>query len=136
MGQPLEITDFSFRHTASRADDCYTFTLTREEEGTRLVAEELFLRGRTADVLLGEEVLTRLGELLGKYHVEQWDGFDAGSGCVLDGSSFELQMTLADGTTVHAKGNNRFPDHYSEVYSPLWQLFSDWMEQHGQAAQP
>ena len=130
-GEALEITSFSFRRTASYADGCYRFCVAREEGGVRLYAEELFLGGRVADTMIGEEILKRLGELAGTYHVDRWDGFDKSKSAVNDGSSFTLEITLADGSTISAHGNNSFPEYYPEFSAAVEQLHSELMEQYG-----
>ena len=130
-GEPLELTSFSFWHTASFANDCYQFTVTRQESGCLLSAEELFSGGRVAEAVAVEpSVLEQLGTVAGKYRVDLWDGFDENNKHVMDGSSFTLEMTLSDGRTVTARGNNCFPDRYSEVYSELHPLYESLMERY------
>ena len=129
-GEPLNITSFYFSHSASMMDDCYCFNITRGEEGTHLYAEELFSGGRMVDTIIDGTVLEQLGELSGTYHIDQWDGFDKSSGSVMDGSSFTLEITLADGGTVSAHGSNRFPAYYSEVSSVIRALYTELIEQY------
>lgn len=130
-GEPLNITSFSFSHSGSMANDCYTLELTREENGTHLYAEELFSNGRIANVVLEEDLLNGLGELTGMYYVNRWNGFDKSKSGVMDGSSFSLDITLADGSTISAHGNNSFPKNYSDVYSEILALYTNLMEQYG-----
>ncbi|MBR4870361.1 MAG: hypothetical protein IKU12_06235, partial [Oscillospiraceae bacterium] len=40
-GEPMDITVFSFSHTASNAEECYRFQVSREGDEVRLYAEEL-----------------------------------------------------------------------------------------------
>lgn len=130
-GDPLDITAFSFYHTASFAGGCYCLELTREESGTHLYAEELFSGGRIVDAMLEDDTLEQLGELAGTYRVDRWDGFDKSNKRVMDGSSFTLSITLADGSTISAHGNNAFPENYSDVSSAVQTLYSKLMETHG-----
>lgn len=129
-GPPMEITAFSFYHTASWAEDCYCLELTREEDGVRLYAEELFSGGRVAETMVDGDVLEQLGELAGTYHLEDWNGFQESDSHVLDGSSFSLDITLADASTISAHGNNSFPRHYSEVSSAVRVLYDDLMNRY------
>ncbi len=131
-GEPLELTAFSFSHSGSMANDCYTMELTREENGTHIYAEELFSGGRIADVVLEEDLLTGLGELMGMYYVDRWDGFDKTNSMVRDGEGFSLSLTLADGRTVYAHGSNCFPKNYTEVFSEIRPLYNDLMEKYGE----
>ena len=130
-GEPMEIAAFSFYHTASWTGDCYCLELKREADGVHLYAEVLFSGGRIADAAIPDDVLKQVEELAGTYRVERWDGFDKSSKHVMDGSSFELYITLADGSTLSARGNNKFPEGYSEVSSAIRTLYNELMEQHG-----
>ena len=129
-GDPLEITAFSFYHTASSTDGCYSLTLTREESGTHLYAEELFSGGRIADAMLADDALEQLGELAGTYRVDHWDGFDKNNKRVMDGSTFTLSITCSDGTTISAHGNNAFPENYADVSAEIRTLYDELMAQY------
>jgi len=124
----LEIKQFSFMHTASYMKGCFRLELTREEDGTHLYAEELFSGGRIADAKIGNDVLDRICELAGEYRVDLWDGFDENAKNVQDGSNFALDITLADGSTISARGSNRFPAYYSEVSSEIRTLYGELMQ--------
>lgn len=128
--EPLDITAFSFHHTASFADGCFVLKLTREESGTHLYAEELFSGGRIVDTTIEGDALEQLGELAGTYRVDRWNGFDKSNSRVMDGSSFSLDVTLADGGTISAHGNNSFPENYSDVSSAIKTLYYELMEQY------
>ena len=126
----MDITAFSFQHGASLADECYLFKLTRDGDSVRLYAEELFSGGRIVDTMIEDDVLDQLGELMGTYHVDRWDGFDKNNKHVMDGSSFTLSVTLADGSTISAHGSNSFPENYSDVSSAILTLYYELMEQY------
>ena len=126
----MEITSFYFSHTASSTDGCWCLQLTLEESGTRLHAEELFSGGRIADTVIEDNVLEQLGEVMGAYHVDRWDGFDKKNKHVMDGSNFYLSITLADESTISAHGSNSFPENYSDVLSVIRSLYSELMEQY------
>lgn len=129
-GKPLDITSFYFSHTASSTDGCYCLQLALEESGTHLYAEELFSGGRIVDTMIEDNVLEQLGEVMGTYHVDRWDGFDKKSKHVLDGSRFTLSVTLADGSTISARGSNSFPENYSDVHNHVQTLYAALMEQY------
>lgn len=129
-GEPMDITAFSFQHGASLADECYLFKLTKDGDSVRLYAEELFSGGRIVDTMIEDDVLDQLGELMGTYHVDRWDGFDKNNKHVMDGSSFTLSVTLADGSTISAHGSNAFPDNYSEVSDAIRTMYETFTEQY------
>ena len=130
-GTPMDIKEFSFHHTASVATDCYRFELKRSDGEVHLYAEELFLNGRIVDTEVDENLLARLGELAGTLGVADWDGFDKTSKRGSDGSSFTLNITLTDGSTISAHGSNRFPDNYSLLYAEVNALYVELMELYG-----
>ena len=68
-------------------------------------------------------VLEQLEMIAGKYDLVSWDGFNESSSDVLDGSAFSLSMTLADGRTVDAQGNNAFPGWYNEAASEIMDIY-------------
>ena len=130
-GEPMDITVFSFSHTASNAEECYRFQVSREGDEVRLYAEELFYGGRVADTAIDAAVLEQLGQLLGTYGVAGWDGFDKSKRNVRDGSDFALEILLEDGSTVSACGGNAFPENYAEVLPEIRGLYRELMDKHG-----
>lgn len=48
-----------------------------------------------------------------------------------DGTSFSLNMTLADGQTVSAHGTNTFPTGYGEVCETIRALYRDFIPEEG-----
>lgn len=129
-GIPMEVIFFSFQHTASNTGDCYYFKVTRQENGIRLYAEELFSSGRIADTVIQEPVLEQLSALAAQYRLDRWNGFDKNKKNVRDGSSFTLNMELADGGTISAHGNNAFPENYSDVHSFVRALYQDLLDRY------
>ncbi len=126
----MEVIFFSFRHVASNACDCYRFEVIRQENGIRLYAEELFSGGRIADTIIQEPVLEQLSALAAQYRLDRWNGFDKNKKNVRDGSSFTLNIELADGSTISAHGNNTFPENYSDVHSSVWSLYQDLIDRY------
>ena len=129
-GEPMDITAFSFQHRASYADGCYLFELKRTDEGTHLYAEEQFSNGRVADAMIDDSALEQLGRLAGDCRIDRWDGFDETNKRVRDGTGFALNVTLADGSTISARGSNAFPGNYSEVCSGIEALYVQLMEEY------
>ena len=89
--------------------------LTRTPEGTRveLNHEEVYQEQA------GPELLEQAKAILEEYGVGGWAGFSGHDPNVLDGSSFRLEATLADGTRIEAHGENKFPPNYRDVMSAL-----------------
>ena len=105
------------------AEDCFVFTVRQVEEDVILSLEENFSGGVVLDGPVDPAVLEQLELIAGKYDLVSWDGFNESSSGVLDGSAFSLSMTLADGRTVEAQGNNAFPGGYNEAESEILQIY-------------
>ncbi|MBQ8108189.1 MAG: hypothetical protein IJ129_05525, partial [Ruminococcus sp.] len=57
----------------------------------------------------GEEYAQALRELLRKYHVVRWDGFEGYNIYVLDGEHFRMTGETVSGKKLYATGSNSFP---------------------------
>lgn len=128
QGEAMEITAFSFTHTGMSTEQCFLYSAEQTKEGIRLYTEELFAGGLIVDTIVEEPVLEQLGEIAGKYRLDKWDGFDKSNKQVMDGNQFSLSVTLADGKTILAHGNNRFPDGYEEAKQEICLLFAELIE--------
>ena len=123
--EPVELKEFSFWHSGMMAEDCFVFTVRQVEEDVILSLEENFSGGAVLDGPVDPAVLEQLEMIAGKYDLVSWDGFNESSSGVLDGSAFSLSMTLADGRTVEAQGNNAFPTGYGSVSETIHALYRD-----------
>ena len=127
----MEIIFFSFTHTGMSTEECFRYSAEQTEEGVRLYTEELFVNGLIVDTLIDEPILEQLGEIAGKYHLDQWDGFDKSNNRVSDGSRFSLSVELADGSMISASGSNAFPEGYSDAETEICALFEDLIGRYG-----
>ena len=91
--------------------------LTRTSEGTRVELE--LYHEEVYQEQAGPELLEQARAILEEYGVGGWAGFSGHDPNVLDGSSFRLEATLADGTRIEAHGENKFPPNYRDVMSAL-----------------
>ena len=57
-----------------------------------------------------DELAAKLYDL----RVPSWDGYTKSDPNALDGSSFSLEIALADGKTIYAHGTNAYPKNYGE----------------------
>lgn len=74
-------------------------------------------------VEVDEEFGKKLEELLKKYEVNKWNGFDKSDLNVLDGNSFHLSVTMEDDQYISASGYMKYPKNYREFSSELSSLF-------------
>lgn len=66
-------------------------------------------------VAVDEAWVATLNDFIVQYDMMNWDGFSGSAPGLLDGTSFGFELTLADGTAVHAGGYGDFPDGYREA---------------------
>ena len=74
-------------------------------------------------VEISKRDVKRLENILNKYNVGSWDGFQKYDKDVLDGSSFNISINTFDDTSVSASGYMRWPKNYREVRNDLENFF-------------
>lgn len=129
--EALEITAFSFSHRGMSTEECYYYSVEQREEGVHLYTEELFSGGFIVDTIVEEPVMEQLNEIVERYRMDQWDGFNKSDSLVLDGSGFSLSISFADGKAVLASGNNAFPEGYADAEREICALFEDLIDRYG-----
>ena len=74
---------------------------------------------------LTQEAIAQICDVIHKYSVKSWDGFDKVDRSALDGEDFYLYITFSDGSRISAQGSNRFPRDYREVMHELEAILED-----------
>jgi hypothetical protein len=117
MGERTRLVSLSLWFGGEMAP--WGYDVTRTDAGFRLSL------GGSEMLPLPEETVTAMETLLETYGVAAWDGFHENNPDVLDGTSFSLTVVFADGRTVNAWGENRFPPHYREVTQGICELLAE-----------
>ena len=60
-----------------------------------------------------------------EYDLYLWDGFDEALPEVDDGEGFSLNIVLSDGTHIHAKGDNAFPESYYDAADEMEEILME-----------
>ena len=68
--------------------------------------------------------MKELEDILKKYHIEEWNGFDKVDKNVLDGNSFSLNIRMKDNSYISASGYMKWPKNYSELSNEIGEFFS------------
>ena len=76
-------------------------------------------------VALTPEKVLAVEELLKKYDVGSWNGFDRNNKNVLDGRSFSISVRMTEGQEIYARGYMKWPKNYSEVAGTLQALMRE-----------
>ena len=68
---------------------------------------------------IDDKYAEELFQVIEKYDLYQWDGFDEVRSGVLDGEGFRLEISFTDGTSIRANGDNAFPENYFQAVSEM-----------------
>ncbi len=124
------IVRFSFSHSGISTGSIYTYRAVQTADGWRA---ELFLLCGAYEhefSMTGEEA-EFLCALIDSCEFWKWNGFDKADRYALDGSSFDLKIDYADGSSVTAHGSNAFPDGYIAAVGEINIFFEELMKAHG-----
>lgn len=67
----------------------------------------------------------RIEDVLNKYNVASWNGFNKSDQNVLDGDSFSIYIDYNDNGYISASGYMMWPDNYSNVKNELNNMFME-----------
>ena len=72
---------------------------------------------------LDSETMKKVEDILTKYEVAKWDGFDKNDKNVLDGDSFSFSLTTNGAAHIYASGYMKWPENYGNVRAEFDSLF-------------
>ncbi|MBP5684391.1 MAG: hypothetical protein J6X02_03955 [Bacilli bacterium] len=75
------------------------------------------------------KTIVELCDLLNKYDISKWNGFDESDQNVLDGDSFSFSLNLHNGKSISASGYMRWPKNYSDVKNGIMKLFDAYIKE-------
>ena len=75
------------------------------------------------EVEVDKDFIKSVTDVLNKYDVIKWDGFDRVAKDVLDGDSFSLYLDANDNIKISASGYMLWPDNYKTVREELDKIF-------------
>lgn len=77
------------------------------------------------DVNIDSSFAKKVEDVLNKYNVVRWNGFNKSDQNVLDGDSFSMNIKYNDNDHVSANGYMMWPENYTNVKSELDNLFME-----------
>ena len=83
------------------------------------------------EVKIDKEVIDRIEQVLNKYNISKWNGFDKVDKNVLDGDSFSLYLRMQNDKTIEASGYMKWPEDYGKVRSELDSIFMEIYNKNG-----
>ena len=123
------LTTFSFNHGGMSVDQIYSYAV-YEQDGRMLADFELYCRYEIEGVALDEADAEALRVLIDEFDLWSWNGFQKSNSYVLDGDSFGLSASFADGTELSAWGSNAYPKGYSAGAQAICAYFEALMEKY------
>lgn len=76
-----------------------------------------------------ENLIERLENILNKYEVSRWNGFNKNDKYVLDGNSFSISINYNENNSVSAHGYESWPTNYHNVKNELNNLFNEYIKE-------
>ena len=108
-GMPT-VKTFAFSCSGMSVDQMRSYQIGETKRG-RLAVIELYL-AYTFVLPVTDAELAAFSALLDELDLAAWDGYRQEDSAVLDGESFSLAATFAEGGMLSAYGANRFPEDY------------------------
>lgn len=124
------LTAFSFNHGGMSMDQIFSYAV-YERDGRMLADFDLYCRYEIEGVELDAADVEALRALIDENDLWSWNGFRRSNPDVLDGDSFGLSVTFADGTELNAWGSNAYPKGYSAGAQAICAYFETLMEKYG-----
>ncbi len=70
-----------------------------------------------------KEFEEKLKDIIKRYNVPSWNGFNKSDNDVLDGNDFSIYVKFTNDTKIEANGYMKWPNNYREVKDELNKLF-------------
>lgn len=116
-----EVTEFSVTFSSDTAP--ITYSLSKDESGIYFEKKQYDLEGEVTEI--SAETYEKYNDWIDDYDIRSWDGFHRVQKDVMDGSGFELLITLGTGETISAGGSNAFPKNFYDAKEALLKLFTE-----------
>lgn len=82
-------------------------------------------RENAKTIELPKEKIKNIENILNKYDVGKWNGFNKNDNSALDGDSFTLNIYLNDNSSINASGYMKWPKNYNKVKKELDDFFEE-----------
>ena len=123
---------FCYSNSGSSTYEIYSYELGRDEEsGEWTVICELMCGYESYKLPADEKLLQDLAAVIEAHSLRDWDGFNESDSLVMDGCGFSMEIDFADGSGVHAHGNNSFPGGFDEAKEAIDKIFRSYLEKNG-----
>ena len=90
------------------------------------IAEE-----EAVEVNINNKDIKELTNILEKYNISSWNGFDKVDKNVLDGNGFGLSIIFKNGDSISASGYMKWPENYGKVCTAFDNYFNNLLKKRG-----
>ena len=84
------------------------------------------------EVKIDNKDLEELKNIIEKFNISSWDGFNKVDKNVLDGNDFNISICMKNGDSISASGYMKWPKNYSEFRSEIDTYFNNLLERGGE----
>lgn len=78
---------------------------------------------------VGKEIKENIENIITKYNLKEWDGYNKSDSRIMDGYSFNLKIEFEDKTTITAYGYMKQPKNYIEAKEEIEEIFNKLYEE-------
>lgn len=127
-----EIIEFSYYGNGSHTGAIFSYDVCRSEDSDEYIVNLQLHAGNIEHTLSADKAfMGKIQDVIRKHDLWKWNGFHKSAKGVLDGSGFGLRIAFADGSSIDASGDNRFPDGFSDASAEIKALFNELMKKNG-----
>ena len=125
------IKHFYFTYSNGYAMNSYTKYEIDEKDGKFIAKIKQYGEPEedSKEIEISSEKMKELENILNKYNVSKWDGFNKTDKNVLDGDSFSFSLRTEDNKSISASGYMKWPDNYKNVVGELETFFGDLIKE-------
>ena len=116
--QDKYITEFKYEYGGGWSTT-YSYEIKQKDDKYVFTYKETL---KDADVIIkyvSKKNMKKLSDLIDKYEIDKWNGFDKSQDNIYDGSYFSLNVKYNNGDVINAHGYMMTPDNYNEASEEL-----------------
>ena len=106
----------------------YRYEITCEDKCTVMIKPNGYSEEEAKTYELDSKSIDDILNVLNKYEVSKWNGFQKYDQNVLDGDDFDFSLTTKDDKYIRATGYMMWPEHYREVKNELKEIFDNYIK--------
>ena len=129
----IDIQSFHFGYsTGNMMNSNVSFSVTCKEKCMASIKPNNESPDDEYEVEVDSEFIHQLKEILIKYQVSKWDGYQKSNSNVMDGDSFSIYVEVDKEHSISASGYMMYPKNYREVENEITELFMNLYDNRNQ----